>query len=585
MGRHRGTSADDHVSEPRRRASRRRRRGTGRALAAFAAALAILVGLGVTGYFVLDGRSGCEDTPLQVAAAPEIAPVLTHLAADFNSGEHTGGRCATVEVRGVDSADVAYSMTGAGPTTGGADSQVWIPDSTLWVKVVQRDADDNAVVSTGTSVARSPLVLVTTAGNAADAETPLSWDNLVQTEALAGQESLPYQVHVVDPVNSSSGLATLALVSNAIGDEEAAQTRFIAALQGLQKSVAADEEAALTVLGETADSEEKAPLLVLSEQAAWRHSTEGSGPGTSVVYPEGGTYTLDYPYVLRTDDPEVQLAAERFRAFLTGQEAQQAIRADGFRSTDDTIDPTVLTEDLGFRSEHPGELPVPSDQATRSLIQAWNQLKLGTRLLTVVDISGSMAEFVPGTGLTRMQVTSAAATQGLTLFPPDAEMGLWEFSVRLDGDLDHRETVPIRPLDTEVDGGTQHEVLTAALTGLQPKPDGDTGLYDTILAAYQEMTETYRADRVNTLLVLTDGNNDDDDSISLEDLLVRLEETYLPDRPVSIIAISFGPDVDPEPLERIAEATNGAAYATEDPTEIGEIFLSVFALRISDQEG
>lgn len=589
MGRHRGSNAADNAPDTRRRANRRRRRrGTGRALAAFAAALAILIGLGVTGYFVLGGRLGCASSslPLQVAAAPEIAPVLTRLADDFNSTDAAKNRCVTVEVRGADSADVAYSITGAGPTMGGTESQVWIPDSTLWVKTVQRDAADDVVVSTGTSVARSPLVLVTTETVAAEADasdTPLSWDNLVPTQALPDQDAPPYQVHVIDPVNSSSGLATLALVSNSVGTEEGSQTRFIAALQNLQKSIAPDEEAAFTLISEAAD-DEQAPLLVLSEQAAWRHSTR-SGSTVHVIYPDNGTYTLDYPYVLRSDAPEVQLAAEDFRAFLTSQEAQRAIRADGFRSADDSTDPEVLTEKHGFRPEHPGELPTPGEQAAKSLLQAWNQLKLGTRLLTVVDISGSMAEPVPGTGLTRMQVTSMAATQGLTLFPSNAEMGLWEFSVALEGDQDYRETVPIRPLDAEVDGATQHEVLTVALTGLTPKPDGDTGLYDTILAAYQELTEGYAADRVNTLLVLTDGNNDDHDSISLNELLDQLEELYQPDRPVSIIAISFGPDVDPEPLEQIAETTRGAAYTTEDPTEIGEIFLSAFALRISGGGG
>ena len=80
----------------------------------------------------------------------------------------------------------------------------------------------------------------------------------------------------------------------------------------------------------------------------------------------------------------------------------------------------------------------------------------------MIDISGSMAELVPGTGLTRMQVTTMAATQGLTLFPGNAEVGLWEFSVDLDEGRDYRELVPIRPLDTDVNGATQHETLTAA---------------------------------------------------------------------------------------------------------------------------
>ena len=136
-----------------------------------------------------------------------------------------------------------------------------------------------------------------------------------------------------------------------VNREEGAQTRFIAALQNLQKSIAPDEEAAFTLISEAAD-DEQAPLLVLSEQAAWRHSTR-TGSTVYVIYPEDGTYTLDYPYVLRTNDPEVQLAAEDFRAFLTSRTAQEVIRADGFRSADDSIDPAVLTEELGLPPRTP----------------------------------------------------------------------------------------------------------------------------------------------------------------------------------------------------------------------------------------
>ncbi|TDQ49276.1 substrate-binding and VWA domain-containing protein [Actinorugispora endophytica] len=594
MGRHRGNSADANDStapddyEPRRRASRKRRRGKRRALVAFAAALAVLTGLGVTGYLVLGGRGGCggQDIPLSVAAAPEIAPVLTRVAQTFNDeNEGVDGQCVNVEVRGVDSADVAYGITGAGPTMGDTDSDVWIPDSGIWPSMVRRDSGDAVVTDTGTSVARSPLVLAMPEGAAADAEEagePPSWQTLVPTQAPSSTTDAPYQVRVVDPVRSASGLATLALLSGAIGTEDEDQPQLIAALQNLQESVSADEEAAFGVLSDT--EEGSRPVLVLSEQAAWRYNSRHPDSAAHVTYPEGGTYTLDYPYVLRTTDPLTLRAAEAFRDALTRQAPQESIRAEGFRSADGRTDPAVLGEDAGFRAEAPENLPTPSDSSVKSLTSAWNQLRLGTRLLTVVDISGSMIEPVPGTGLTRMQVTTMAAREGLDMFKKDSELGIWEFSVRINNDLDYRETVPIRALDAEVDGTTQHQVLDSALAGIQPKPDGDTGLYDTILAAYREMSGTYAADRVNTILVLTDGNNDDDASISLEELLSTLQAEAAPDRPVAVISIAFGPDVDPEPLERIAEATNGAAYTTDDPTRIGEIFLESFTLRITEDE-
>lgn len=585
MGRHRGNSADDDAYEPRRRASRRRRRrGKGRALIAFAAALAILTGLGVTSYFILGKQGGCggRDIPLRAAAAPELAPVLTQVAASFNSEQHgVDGRCVRVEVRGVDSANVAYGITGGGPTMGDTDSDVWIPDSSIWPRIVKRGSGDAVVTDTGTSVARSPLVLVMPEDSAEEKEEP-SWRTLVPTQAPSSSTQAPYQVSVIDPIRSSSGLATLALISGAIGTDAEAKPQLIAALQSLQQSVSANEEAAFAVLSDTEDGAR--PILALSEQAAWRYNSQHPDAAARITYPEGGTYTLDYPYVLRTSDPLTLRAAEAFRDALTRQTPQETIRTHGFRSADDRADPAVLSEDFGFRTDAPENLPTPSDNSVAALTRSWNQLKLNTRLLTVVDISGSMVEAVPGTGLTRMQVTTKAAQEGLNMFQPESELGLWEFSVRINNGLDYREVVPIRPLNADVDGVSHREVLDSALAGIQPKLDGDTGLYDTILAAHREMSSTYKPDRVNTILVLTDGNNDDDDSISLDDLLSTLEDEFRPDRPVGVIIIAFGPDVDPEPMELIAQATNGAAYTTDDPTQIGEIFLRSFALRISGDE-
>ena len=116
---------------------------------------------------------------------------------------------------------------------------------------------------------------------------------------------------------------------------------------------------------------------------------------------------------------------------------------------------------------------------------------------------------------------------------------------------------------------------------MQPLPEGDTALYETYLAAYQEMSRTYRPDRTNVILMLTDGDDDNPGGMELDELMSQLESMSSPSRPIPIITIAFGPDVrNLEPLQQIAAATGGAAYMTEDPTEIGDIFLQAFSLRI-----
>ena len=139
-------------------------------------------------------------------------------------------------------------------------------------------------------------------------------------------------------------------------------------------------------------------------------------------------------------------------------------------------------------------------------------------------------------------------------------------------------------MQATADDGTEHrDVLDSALAGLEPLPDGDTALYETYLAAYQEMSQNYRPDRSNVILMLTDGDNDNPGGLELDELLEEIDGLSDPSQPIPIITIAFGPEVQHlEPLQEIAAATGGAAYMTEDPTEIGDIFLQAFSLRISE---
>ncbi|MBB6170676.1 hypothetical protein HNR23_000736 [Nocardiopsis mwathae] len=593
MGRHRENHPDDEGRTARADIGRsRRRRGRGGAFVALAAAFAIILGLGITGWYTLSGQDGCggQDIRLSVVASPELVPPLSRTTAEFNDARHgVDGRCVRVDVRAEDSANVAYGITGAGPTLGDTDSDVWIPDSRLWQNIVEDHSNGNAFTDTGTSVAYSPLVLAQPAEAAEKADEEPSWDALVPTAAPTGGAAAN-AVRVVDPTRSSSGMATLALIAGAVGGEEDDQPQLVAALQTLQRGVTPDEEAAFGLLSEaagTADTADTAapPIMVLSEQAAWRYNADHADAPTRVSYPDGGTYTLDYPYIVRTEDPVLSRAAEAFRSALSEQSVEDTLLSHGFRTAEGRGDPDVLSTAAGFAEDAPDSLPDPSAGTVQRLGQAWNQLKLDTRLLTIIDISGSMLEPVPGTEMNRMQVTTAAAAEGLNMFPPESELGLWEFSTFLNEELDYRELLPVRELSAESDGVTHKERLAKTLSEIEPKPTGDTGLYDTYLAAFREMQRNYRADRINAILMLTDGNNDDPDGISLEHLLQTLQTEGSRERPVPIFTIAFGPGIDPEPMEKVAEATGGAAYNTEDPTEIGDIFLRAFAQRLKGPEG
>ena len=120
----------------------------------------------------------------------------------------------------------------------------------------------------------------------------------------------------------------------------------------------------------------------------------------------------------------------------------------------------------------------------------WATLTRQLRMLAVVDVSGSMAKTVPGTGQTRLQLTAAACEKAMALFGEPAAMGLWTFTTTRDAaDRLARVIDPVLPIaelgSAEPGGGTHGQRMVAAYGALTDKAGSRNGLYDALLAAYQ----------------------------------------------------------------------------------------------------
>jgi hypothetical protein len=153
-------------------------------------------------------------------------------------------------------------------------------------------------------------------------------------------------------------------------------------------------------------------------------------------------------------------------------------------------------------------------------------------------------------------------------------VGLWVFSIDKGGPgQDWRELEPIRRLDDLRFGRTQRYALRERAAEMPSLTDGGTGLYDTALAAYRTALKNYRPHYSNSVVLMTDGQNEDPGSISLEQLLQRLEELRDPDKPVRLVGIAISGDADLAALRRMARVTGGEAYLAAEPGDI----LGVFA--------
>jgi secreted protein with Ig-like and vWFA domain len=195
-------------------------------------------------------------------------------------------------------------------------------------------------------------------------------------------------------------------------------------------------------------------------------------------------------------------------------------------------------------------------------------------MLNIIDVSGSMATPVPAAGgATREQVAVAASQRGLGLLDNSWAVGLWTFSTQLDGGNDWKQLVPIGPLSS------QRQDLQAATAGIQPKPNGGTGLYNTVLAAYKNVQAGWDPGRVNSIVLMTDGKNEDAPGLTLDGLVEELKKAADPARPIEVIAIGIGDQVSQAELQRITDTTGGATFLAPDPAKIGEIFLQAVGLR------
>ncbi|WP_246079914.1 VWA domain-containing protein [Nonomuraea mesophila] len=583
MGRHRTDDLDGgyragEPPPPRKRSGN----GRGRVLVPLAGAVAMAVLLGVAAFVIFNRNHDCSSgkLPLRVVATPDIHPALKKIAGNYTKAMHSiDSKCVEVTV-----AKEAAAKTANALAAGKVPADFWVADSSLLMESMRQTAGGAALPQVEGSIATSPVVLAaakSAAPKLADTLQP-SWGAMIAAANVANVDGPGKKVRVLalDPQKNSAGLA--ALLAAAGTAKEAKQDKaLVGALKELSGQLAPDSTALLASL--TVKSS-RVPVGVTSEQAIHAHNKKKPEAPVVALYPKEGTLSLDYPVTILAKDPAVLKAAADFKQHLTTESAAKTLRNAGFRGTDGKAG-DALSEEDGFPADPPTALEPPDTATVARMVQTWSRLNLGTRLLTLLDVSGTMALPVPGTDMTRMQAINKIATEGLGLFPADSEVGLWTFSTHLDGrDKDWKELVSVGPLSESIDGTLRKQALAKTFSQIQAKPTGDTGLNDTIKAAYAQLTKTFRQDKINTLLILTDGagNDDPDGGVKNAEILQYLKKTYNPKRPISILLIAFGPEAEKgkRQMDALARATGGEAYIAKDILQVRDFFLQGMERRL-----
>lgn len=546
--------------------SPRRRRPRGRVRAAVVTGTALVIILGATVWLSTgsDENVSCDGAtrPLNVSAAPEIAGVVADLVAATYPGDQTSA-CAPPIVTAIDPAEVADAIV----AEQGDRPDVWIADSSVWTNrssPVGRGLPQNNV-----SFARSPIMVALPE----DVAVRLGQPGIEFLLPAPGTAAAPVQLALSDPNRSAPTVGVLLGLQSALADRPDGRATLTSVIRAAERTSQRSDQLLDSL-------RQGAPRAVATtEQQVWARNAQRPRSRVSVVYLPGNGYTLDYPYIVLSSDHAQRVRAQRLLDQLTGDIGQQRLQAAGFRGAQGAAGPQLIAQD-GVDPTRADVGDVPDTESIDTAIRTLTSIQSGSRLLTVLDVSGSMAAPAPGGGgASKLDVALQVAVNGLALYPDDTEAGLWTFSTNLTPDADYRELVPVIRLGKNLDGTSGRQRLAQALGSIQAVPGGETALYDTALAAVRSLRQNWSADSVNSVVFLTDGKNDDPNGITLETLLATLQAENDPARPVLLLTIAYGAEADTAALTAMSAATGGEMYRAQDPRQIGEVVLEAIGRR------
>ncbi|MGO3326720.1 substrate-binding domain-containing protein [Gordonia sp. (in: high G+C Gram-positive bacteria)] len=518
-------------------------------------ALVAVLAIGV--YVVWDStRASCDKVePVSVIAEGDLADYVSELADQTEQSS-----CFDFTVEAIAASHVADRLAGS------RTPDIWVAESQSRIRQVGT-ALGHTWSGIGPSIGTSPIVV---AGR--DLPKVPSWSKVLATPPLRVDSP------ATSDVSNAAVVGALAEMSNG----SMTHTQLIDTLTGRALRMN-DEDGAPDLATMAAD--DGTSLALVSERAyatfaadAGAKAPEITAPGITATVPETGTVALDY---------RVANVAPSGRA-VTSNDAIMAL-ADTVKSDDGAR----------IRSEHhvrPADgSPLPDgegvgevtmiDAPDRAFIdnigRKWTALTRPIRALVVQDVSGSMRQ--DAGGRSRAALLKEASVYGLRKLPKNTALGYWEFSIDRGGSgTPYREVAPIAPVLDKTDGVLNRDVLTRAIDTSLTNLGGGTGLYDTALAAFKKVYDTYDPAYSNSVILMTDGRNEDPHSISLDQLVSELNIMKNPARRIPIVTIGISDDADADALERISEATRGSTFVAHDPKDIGSILLKAVSYRVED---
>lgn len=560
---------------------------------------------------------------VDVAVSSEKIELLSHLAADFSSSdlaETDDGECIAVIVQSKPSGGAAQLLDrGWDEGTEGPRPVIWSPASSAWGTVLNQRYEASGrepIANDSTPFMLTPLVIAMPRPMAEALGWPdesLGWNDILELARsqqgwadYGHPEWGAFRLGKTNPNFSTSGLSALiAQTYAAAGETSGLSAEDLAKPEVIQYG--ADVESAVVHYGDTtltflnnwyrADQRGN-PYAYVSAAAVEEKSVVDYNTGNPdgvldqgeqprpprvplvAIYPEEGTLYSDNPLiVLDADwvDGAEKAAAAEFVDFVQRPENQEKVLDFGFRPGNPDVEiGAPITAANGLDPTQPQTLlDVPPPAVTVSILDAWANQRKSARVTLVIDVSGSMGDPAGSdTGETKLDLAKRAAIDALDEFKDDDDVGLRIFTTDLDAQgATFLDLIPPSRV------GDVRENLANRIRDLVPL--NGTPLYDVTLATYEQLDASYDPARINAMVLLTDGRNDDgdqsDDGAQLDRLIQALTRASegATSKPVRVFPIAYGGDADLATLRRIAEASNGAVYDASDPRSIAKVFTAV----------
>jgi Ca-activated chloride channel homolog len=584
----------------------------------------LLVGLVVYVVPTEKADAACDGktTPLVVVSSLDKAALLAEMAKDFSS--QSAGECIEVTVVPKASGAAESALAAGWKESDGPRPDVWSPTSSIWLPILEENLlkkQASSLVLTADpqqSIAASPQVVAMPRPMAEALgwpKTDIGWRDLLglslDNEGWARYghpEWGRFSLGKSNPTIAQPGLdATIATYYAGAGTEtkiktsgltlediSSAKTRQFVA--GVEQSILRYGDSSLQFLTNWQQADQQGQsltylsALVTQENLVKSYNEgnptadptkkgDGAKPSVQLValYPKEGTSYVDHPFATLSApwvDDAKRSAAAKFLSYLRSEEVQKQWQDNGFRNYERVAGPDS-TEEIGILPDQPATvLENPSPEIVSAILKSWSELRKTANVLSLVDVSGSMAETLPGSSVTKLAAAKEAATESLALFTERDEVGLWSFSSDAQDQPTYAELVPIAPMGSSSGGRGHRDRLTKAVGSLEGT--GGTGLYDALDAAYREVLSDSDDSRINAVVVLTDGKNDVRGGIELDQLLDLLR-TGVNGRTARVITIAYGPDADTEVLARIATASKGATYVAPSDEELAKVYASALS--------